>query len=444
MPRISKPRPGEPIKMVTLKDGSVRYRATATTSPRGAAKRTQAKRSFATLKEARAWVTETHVAVAAGKFTRRSGLTLDQAADRWLAAREGDVLSGAIRPVTLQGYVGWLAAVRRWGGDRRVSSLRPSDIEQFRTWCLSPGANARATRTPRALSNRATACAIARLQDVLDMAVRDGVIPNNPARGIRRPPSGNAAGPRSDQVWTLGQVGQFIEQVDVERQAGRLSLPLAVALRLASCAMRRSEVAGLCWSAVDLEGGRVAVVSGRVVLSDGSADRLTGPKSARSRRWVEVEALSPGITSQLKALWLAAGRPAAGLAVGEGVDGSGAPVLPSSADMGALVVASGGVPVKPQAISACFRSVSRDAGLPVVKMHHTRHALASALAADAEIPDVDAAALLGDTVEVFHSAYVASRDDGRARAASRLGALMSAQRVAPVGVVPDGGQGQTA
>lgn len=430
MPRVSKPRPGESIELVTLKSGDVRYRASVTTSPRGAAKRTQARKACHSLSEARQWIAATKSAVHEGEYVGRSKSDVSAMLDRWLEVRAGDVAAGVIRQVTLDSYRNWCSAVRRFMGSRNISDVRPSDVEAFKTWALTPGSKLPATKNahhkapadpaPRALSARTTVGALGALEQAFELARRDGLIKSNPVQGVKRPSIRNS---RTEPVrlWTVDQLVQFLHQIDVEHQAGRLSLPLAVALRLAACGMRRSEVAGLSWDAVDFEEARVAVLCGRVPLQDGTADKITPPKSRRSRRWVYCESLAPGTMVLLRDLRMASGRPEVGLVVGEGWGGHGAPVRPADVSRGPLVIAVQGVALRPETITTGFHRVAAAAGLPRIKLHNLRHSLATVLAADPEVSDIDAASMLGHDVSVFVSTYAQPTDSGIEHAAQRFG-----------------------
>lgn len=435
MPRLTKPKDGEPIKIVTTKRGDVRYVATVTTSAPGSAKRTQSRKSFRTLKAARAFIAATRAEVAEGRYVARSGVTVAALCDRWLQVRAGDVAAGSIRQVTLDSYRNWLAGVRRYMGDRRICDVKPSDVEGFKAWALTPGSKLPPTKSPkvtapddpepRALSARTVVGALGALEQAYELARRDGLVRTNPVSGVKRP-SIRKSRTTPVGLWSVDQLVTFLAQIDTERTEGRESLPMTVALRLAACGMRRSEVAGLSWDAVDFEGQRVAVLCGRVPLQDGTADAITPPKSARSRRWVYVESLAPGTMALLKDLRMAAGRPACGLVMGEGWGGHGAPVRPAEVPMGPLVVAVEGVPLRPETISSGFHRVSDAAGLPRIKLHNLRHSVATVLANDPDVSDIDAASVIGDDVATFHSTYAQPTDAGTEHAAQRFGARIAA------------------
>ena len=57
-------------------------------------------------------------------------------------------------------------------------------------------------------------------------------------------------------VWTVAELARFLRVADAD--------PWAAGWRLTACGLRRSEVLGLDWSAVDWESGSVEVRQGRV------------------------------------------------------------------------------------------------------------------------------------------------------------------------------------
>ncbi len=182
----------------------------------------------------------------------------------------------------------------------------------------------------------------------------------------------------------------------------------SAALRLTLSGFRRSEVLGLTWDAVDLQSGTVEVRQGRVALADGSTT-IGAPKSRASARIVPIEALHPGTVAMLEQLRdvQAGSRAEWGDAYEE-------------SDL-VIVNALGGAP-RPEALSDRFQAVAAKAELPRIRLHEIRHSLATALAANPNVADIDAAALLGHDVAVFHARYAQRSHDAAARAAAALGA----------------------
>ena len=117
------------------------------------------------------------------------------------------------------------------------------------------------------------------LHAALDAAVRTGLLFANPADIAARPKV-----PTRDvtvDAWAPEQVAAFLAATASDR--------LAPLWRLQSMTgLRRSEIVGLWWPDVDLEAGTLTVRRA-VVLVDGKP-HIKAPKTARSRRTVELDA----------------------------------------------------------------------------------------------------------------------------------------------------------
>ena len=125
MPRLTQPKADEPIRLVETR-GGWRYEAAVTTSPPGG-KRTQARRRFATLKEARAFVARTRLGI--GSEPVQSEMTLRELGDLWLASKAQP------RQATLDGYAGDLRRAFRGHDDRQVRQLTGLELQGWvNTW----------------------------------------------------------------------------------------------------------------------------------------------------------------------------------------------------------------------------------------------------------------------------------------------------------------------
>ena len=388
--RTTRPRKGEPIRLVSTASG-VRYRAVLDISAQGA-KRRQITRTFITIKAAREFVTATRAGITTGTYTPPSAETVDQVCARWLDTRRD------IRPVTLEGYRNHLSPVLRHLGQRKVQTLSVSDMEDITAWLTREG-GARG----QGLKPRSVKAALVALGQVLDMAVREGTVPRNVARLVRRPRVRQVAG-TDLQHWQPAELVRFVEHGDTDS--------LAAAWRLTACGMTRADVLGLRWSDVDLAEGVARISQGRVALDH--CDHVDDPKSESRRRALPVEAMWPGTVAALRTLSArqAADRLRAGTAY---------------TDSGLVVLDALGQPVRPEWYSDRFRAVSRAAGLPPITLHSVRHSLAFWLHREGVTP-ADAAALLGHTVEVHLSTYLPhSGASGIAAAAQVLGRAAAAE-----------------
>jgi integrase len=185
----------------------------------------------------------------------------------------------------------------------------------------------------------------------------------------------------------------------------------AAGWRLSLCGLRRSEVLGLQWGAVDLTSGEVTVKAGRIALV-GHRVATDDPKSAASWRTVPAESMHAGTVAIFRGLSArqAADRLAAGAAYEQSTY---------------LIVNALGHPVRPELYSARFALLCRQAGIPVVRLHSVRHTLALMLHRAGQAP-ADAAALLGHPVAVHLDSYVPRTERGAQTAASALGQVVAA------------------
>jgi integrase len=150
--------------------------------------------------------------------------------------------------------------------------------------------------------------------------------------------------------------------------------------RLTLCGLRRSEVLGFRWDAIDMERGEVVVQAGRVLL-DGARTITDFPKSSASHRTVPVEAMHPDTVALHRTL--KARQAADRLVLGAGYQESGY-----------VLVDPLGEPVRPYTYSDRFEILCRKAGVPVVQLHAVRHTLATIMHKAGEAP-AGGAALLG-------------------------------------------------
>ena len=230
---------------------------------------------------------------------------------------------------------------------------------------------------------------------VLAYGITEGAVSVNVAASVKAPRKQHADA-RPVATWDPGQLDQFRQVTDQDEWAA--------AWRLTLCGLRCSEVLGLTWGAVDLERGEITVSAGRVLL-DGHRTAADDPKSTASRRTVPVEQIRPGTVALLRAL--KARQAADRLALGPGYPESGL-----------VLVDPIGQPVRP------FRALARSAGLPVVRLHAVRHTLALIMHR-AGVPPVDAASLLGHSLEVHYATYLPSSERGARSAASALGVALA-------------------
>jgi integrase len=174
--------------------------------------------------------------------------------------------------------------------------------------------------------------------------------------------------------------------------------------------IRRGELCGLKWDAVDLEGGTIKILSTRVVV-EGKAI-TSAPKTSAGKRPVPLD------PSRVKLLKSRQTKQAAEkLAAGE-----------AYADGGYVLADELGVPYHPDTISDWFETAVKTAKLPRIRLHDTRHTAASLITTIASgVPTKVVSELLGHsspTITLSIYAHVIpgmAEDAGAALSASLLG-----------------------
>ncbi|UGT99247.1 tyrosine-type recombinase/integrase [Mycobacterium intracellulare] len=331
--QANRTRRAEPITQHIAKNGTVSYwfQADVGTKPDGS--RDRRRFTYRTKAEARREYRRITSEVAAGTYTRRTAITVDDACDQWLDGRRG------IRRVTLEGYRNDLKPVRRYLGGKKLQQIVKADGDALVELMLTEGRRSPKHYQPGSLSSRVaeligqrpegiSASALAAAfpgEDVhtclsglvraarvtrprravyiladpaeVDTAARgvkpvtvrstlttfgmvvqsfvdQGMLPRNIIALVERPADATtdeeAAHPAKS--WTVDEVEAFRESVRDER---------LFACWLLSCyGLRRSEVLGLRWSQLDDHALRVR--RGRVAVGSETEEGL--PKSRRSRR----------------------------------------------------------------------------------------------------------------------------------------------------------------
>ena len=114
------PRPGEPITLEFLKDGTPRYRAVVDVGT--ARQRKQQKRRFRTITEARAWLDEVRTDSRRGTYVAPSDRTFNDLADAYLRLADNRV-----RAVSVNGYTQSLQYAKDAFGTLPAVDQRSSD-----------------------------------------------------------------------------------------------------------------------------------------------------------------------------------------------------------------------------------------------------------------------------------------------------------------------------
>jgi integrase len=339
------------------------------------------KSGFATRKEAQAFLTRVLSSLGDGSYVQPSKLTLrEYLEDEWLPA-----IAGTVRPLTLTQYRSVMKGrILPRLGHHRLQALTGGHLNGLYRELEEEGLSAASRRLTHAVLSRA-------LRD----AVRWGKLPRNPAAAADPP----AAPESRATAWTAKELGRFLEHVDGER--------LFALWRLAATTgMRRGELLGLTWLALDLVAGTLRVDQQLVPTRGGVS--FGPPKSKRSRRSIAldsetVEALRAHREAQLFERSFA----------GDAYDDHDL-VFPDEL----------GQPIYPQRLTEAFTRKRKAAGLLTGTLHILRHTHAT-LALTNGVPVHVVAARIGDRPETVLRVYAHLLPQSDVEAAEQVAALIA-------------------
>ncbi|WP_214365637.1 tyrosine recombinase XerC [Pseudonocardia sp. H11422] len=328
----------DPIRKIELKDGRVRYRFVVDVGrDPETGRRTQLRRTFDTLREARAERSRMISETSQGTFVRPRKLTVEQYLDQYLEGATRNV-----RPSTKRSYNDALAPVRARLGARKLQDLTKADVEGLVTWLETSGRK-RGGKAGTGLGARSIRLTLGRLTAALEMAQAEGLVARNVAKLVTPP----RYVPTERETWSADEVQRFLGEAADDR--------LHAAWRLSLYGLRRGEVLGLRWEDLDLEAGTLSIRRARVLVEGQVLEQ-----EPKTRNGVRTLPLDDELLAALHALKLSQKRER--LAAGEAYDASGH-----------VVVDELGAPVHPEWYSDEFGRVAKRAGVKRIVLHEGRH-----------------------------------------------------------------------
>jgi integrase len=344
---------------------------------------------FRTRKDAQASLNEALVGSQRGTYSAPSRTTVREFLDTWH--------EGAKTELALTAWTNYGQIIRRnikpYLGSKRLTDLSPLDIKKWHGQLLSDG---RADGGPLAIASVKLAHRI--LHRALADAVRWNLVAVNPASATRAP--------RGEQkemtVWRADEARRFLDAIANDRLVALWTLGLHTGLR-------RGELAGLRWSDVDLEGATLTVAQQRTTAN--YVIVVTTPKAKSQRQLL----LAPATVVALKG-HLTRQR-VERLAVG-----------PAWTDTGYVFVDEAGQPYHPQRYTKMFDQAVRRAGVPKIRLHDTRHTMAT-LALEAGVhPKVVQEQLGHSAIAVTMDTYSHVPQAVRRDSADKIAGLFGKQR----------------
>jgi integrase len=352
----------DPIKKITLKDGTTRYRFVVDIGrDRETNRRLQKTFTFDTKRVARAEYDKIRHQSNTGTYVQPSKITVSEYLDGWMegATRE-------LRDSSKRSYRDALRPAHEQLGSKALQKVAKADIERMVTWMTTSGR--RRGGTPgTGLGPRSVQLTLGRLTAAFEMALAEGLVTRNVAKLVK-PPKYERQEP---DTWSANEVRKFLTAAKLDR--------LHAAWRMSLYGFRRGEVLGLRWSE-DVDFGSFAKpcpthedrwcvacynssgkpatihVQQARVLVEGKI-QVVPPKSRNGMRKLPLDALAAHALRSLQVAQLAE-KLRAGSAY---------------ADSGYVVVDELGEAVHPEWYSDEFQRLSKRAGVKRIVLHEGRH-----------------------------------------------------------------------
>ncbi|MFI7148410.1 tyrosine-type recombinase/integrase [Nonomuraea sp. NPDC050022] len=361
------------IKMITLKDGTTRYRFVVDIGRDENGKRQQLTVTTDTKTQAKNELARITHQRNTGTLVAPSGMTVNELLDTWVKAATRDVEEG-----TASNYENAIRPVRVRLGHKPLQGLTEDDIEDLISYMLTEGRR-RGGKPGTPLGLRSVRLTLGRLRAALNLAVRRQLVGRNVAEHvtISREQKNNAATPKV-RPWTETEVKAFITAISGHR--------LFAVMLLALIANRPAEVCGLRWEEdIDLDTGTIAIANTRTIVYDRSLEKgernkvvEKGAKSDAGERTLPAPAPVHRALRTFKAL-----QAAEKLAAGEAYE-----------DSGYVLVDELGRPWKTDKLRRAAYRLMEEAGVRKVRLYDARHACLSWMANNG-VPDTVVSAWAG-------------------------------------------------
>lgn len=331
----------------TIKRGNTWTAYWFTTDPATGKRRQHSKGGFRTQKLAQAHLNSILERVESGAWKPDQKLTVEQLlTNHWLPS----VRTEGHRPATVEQYE---SVVEHWIvphiGAKVVSTLTPSDVQKY----VEKIRTAKTATGRKGLSARSAQLSVGILKAATAWALTSGLLGRDPLAGVKRPKVTR----KPVSAWSTDEARRFLAATKDSRHAWAWAL-------LLSRGLRRGELCGLKWHAVDLDGGVVRIVRTRILIDGKVADSI--PKTLSGLRSVPIDSYLVALLKAHKAR-----QAAEQLAAGEAYQ-----------DDGWLFADELGRPYYPSSLSVWFEEARVEAKLPKIPLHGTRHTAASLMLAD--------------------------------------------------------------
>jgi integrase len=355
------------VKGSTRKRGTTWTAYWATDNPATGKRRQHTKGGFKTKADAQSHLNSILGEVQQGAWRPDTKLTVETLLANWLAAKESQGLRSNTAAMYQNVVNGWITPHI---GAVKLEQLNPAKAQTMVDALRSEKGSALGRG---ALSARSIQLAVQTLKASTRWATETGLVARDPLIGFKRPRA--QASPLATGAWTADEARQFLNSVATNRLRAAWWLLLGRGLR-------RGELAGLRWSATDLDAGTMRIIETRVTIS--SKPMSSTPKTNAGRRSIPLDA---GLVAELRSHWARQGEER--LAAGEAWE-----------DSGFMFVDKLGHPYRPEVFSRMFTKLAEKAKVRVIRLHDLRHTSASLMLAAGEQPKV-VAEILGHSSPVI-------------------------------------------
>ncbi|MCW2911984.1 MAG: Site-specific recombinase XerD [Actinomycetia bacterium] len=385
----------DPIKTITLKDGTKRYRFVVDIGRDPiTGKRQQKTYTFDKKGKATKELNRIRHQTSEGTYVKPSKETVSDYIDSYLkGATRGKEES------TKSNYAAAFRCVRERIGHLPLQRISKGDVEDLVDFMLTKGRK-RGGKVGTPLSARSVQLTLGRLTAALEMAVLEGKLVRNVAKLVETPKNDQ----EEREPWSKDEVHAFLGVVQQHR--------LHAAWRLSLYGLRRAEVLGLRWEDIDLKAKTLAVVQTRVLV-----DYRVIVKKPKSKNSVRTLPLDDELVAALTALRKLQSKESedAGDAYRSELDGLG------WYDGGEYVVIDElGTPFHPEWYSDEFGRILRPAGVRRITLHDSRHTTLT-LMEHAGVPISVISRWAGHYDPSFtYKKYVHANDDDLAQGAETL------------------------
>ncbi|MBN9109929.1 MAG: site-specific integrase [Pseudonocardia sp.] len=329
--------------------------------------------------------------------------TVAEYLDYWL----DEVVKPELRPTTYAGYETMVRVhIKPVLGRKKLDELGPADVRHLLAVLREKETTGHGGGR-RTLSKRMVQFAHAVLRNALSNAVREELISRNAAKLVKMSNPEYDVGTGLDPIAARALLASITED--------RLYALYVCAIVLG---MRRGELLGLMWAAVDLDGNRLVVrqslswVNGRAVLQP--------PKTRTSRRVIPLpDVVATALREHRKR------QDAERVDAGDGWE-----------DSGFVFTTRRGAPMSPYTLSKYWRDLREKAGLGTLRFHDLRHTAVSLLLALGVPPHVVREIAGHSDIKVTMTVYAHGNLAEKAAALSQLGQALSGGLLSPVAVSP--------